>query len=164
MLQAGTEEGMKCGLLWSLSHMEVGHPGELGWGGVGLGAEQVKGLTARATVPGPAGPTGQRGQHPAMNAPGQHTITYGQHTPAHPPPPPPQCPPSQNTGSRTRQVRVRVTEVVEPVLVLEPSLVSRADLSRLASKQQASSKQAASTLEMGKNHSSVVVLRIRPNC
>ena len=44
--------------------------------------------------------------------------------------------------------------------------MSRVDLISLASKQQASkqasSKQQASTREMGKNHSSVVVLRIRP--
>ena len=41
-------------------------------------------------------------------------------------------------------------------------LVSRVDITGLASKQAASSKKAASTREMGGNHSSVVVLRIRP--
>ena len=53
---------------------------------------------------------------------------------------------------------------MEPVLVLYPSLVSRVDLTGLASSKQqvASSKQAASTREMGKNHSSVMVLRIQP--
>ena len=41
-------------------------------------------------------------------------------------------------------VRVRVTELVEPVLVLKPFLVSRVDLPGLAaSKQQAASKQHA---------------------
>ena len=43
--------------------------------------------------------------------------------------------------------RARVTEVVGPVLVF---------------KQQATSKQAASTCKIGKNHSSIVVLWIRP--
>ena len=62
---------------------------------------------------------------------------------------------------------MRVTELVEPVLVLQPSLVSRVDLASLARKQkatskQASSEQAASTHEMGKNQSSVVVLPIQP--
>ena len=56
-------------------------------------------------------------------------------------------------------IRVRVTELVEPILVLSPFLVSRVDLPGLAA---ASSKQAASsnTREMGKNGNSVVVLEI----
>ena len=48
------------------------------------------------------------------------------------------------------------------VLVLKPFLVSRVDLTGLASKQAASKQQAASTRKMGKNHISMVVLRIRP--
>ena len=70
-------------------------------------------------------------------------------------------PPLRNVGLGVG-VWVRVTKLVEPILVSEPSLVSRVDLAHLASKQQAASKQAASTREMEKNHSSVVVLGIRP--
>ena len=55
-----------------------------------------------------------------------------------------------------------VTEMMESVSVLRASLVSRVDLTGLASKQAASSKQAATTREMGGNHSSVVVLWVRP--
>ena len=53
-------------------------------------------------------------------------------------------------------VRTRVTELVQPVLVLCPFLVSGVDPTGLASSKQ------ASTREMGKNHSSVMVLRIEP--
>ena len=81
-------------------------------------------------------------------------------------------PPARSQSS----ILVRVTELVEPILVLYPSSVSRVDLTGLASMQQPrkleASKQgggkqptkqpAASTHEMGKNHSSIVVLRIRP--
>ena len=56
-------------------------------------------------------------------------------------------------------VRVRVTGVVEPMFVLEPFLVSRVHLTCLASK---SKHQAARTRELGKNHSPIVVLPIRP--
>ena len=70
-------------------------------------------------------------------------------------------------------IMVRVIELLEPVLVLYPALVSRVDLTSLASKQQASRQVAgkqqapkrqpsASTLEMSKNHSSIVVLQIQP--
>ena len=52
--------------------------------------------------------------------------------------------------------------MVEPDLVLYPSLVSNVDLTGLATKQQASKQQALSMREMGKNHSSIVVLRIWP--
>ena len=51
--------------------------------------------------------------------------------------------------------------LVELVLVLCPSLVSRVDLTGLARKQEASSKKQASK-HARKNHSSGVVLRIRP--
>ena len=57
-------------------------------------------------------------------------------------------------------IRVRVTELVEPVLVLYPFLVCRVDLPGLASKQ-ASKQQASSTREMGQNQNSVVVLQIQ---
>ena len=53
-------------------------------------------------------------------------------------------------------VRVRVTELVEQVLVIQPFSGSRVDLPGLAS-----GKQTASTREMGKNHHPIVVLRIR---
>ena len=55
-------------------------------------------------------------------------------------------------------IRVRVTELVEPALVLKAFLVSRVDLPGLAA---AASKQASSTREMGKNQNSVVLLHIR---
>ena len=61
--------------------------------------------------------------------------------------------------------RVRVTVLVELVLVFLPSLVSRVELLGLASKQQASNKQASeqqARAKWGGNHSSVVVLSIRP--
>ena len=54
------------------------------------------------------------------------------------------------------RVRVRVTELVEPVLVLSPFLVSRVDLpslaaSKQASKQAASSKQQAASKQHARN-------------
>ena len=60
---------------------------------------------------------------------------------------------------------MRVTELVEPVLVLEPFLVSRVDLPGLeaANKQAGNSKQQAassSTREMGKNQNSAVGVQI----
>ena len=60
-------------------------------------------------------------------------------------------------------IRARVTELVEPVLVLYPSLGSWVDLPSLASrfcKQQAAAT-TTSTHEMGKTHNSVAVLWIR---
>ena len=58
------------------------------------------------------------------------------------------------------RVRVRVTELVEPVLVLEPFLVSRVDLPGLAAASSNSKQAASSTREMGKNQNSGVVLWI----
>ena len=66
-------------------------------------------------------------------------------------------------GKILARVRVRVTQLVELVLVFLPSLVSRVDLPGLtaSSSKQASKQATASTREMGKYHNSVMVFQIR---